>query len=63
MQERMSVAYKTEIMNQEIRILQSAVDAFANYNEYVVELLDTMSEYSQTIKLPTKESLKQLWRI
>ena len=63
MQERMSVAYKTEIMNQEIRILQSAVDAFANYNEYVVELLDTMNEYSQTIKLPTKESLKQLWRI
>lgn len=63
LQERMSVAYKTEIMNQEIRILQSAVDAFANYNEYVVELLDTMNEYSQTIKLPTKESLKQLWRI
>ncbi len=63
LQDRISVTYKTETINQEIRILQSAVDAFSCYNEYVVELLDTMSTYHQTIKQPTKEFLQQLWKI
>lgn len=63
LQERVSVIYKTETINLEIRILQSAMDAFACYNEYVVELLDTMNIHCQEIKQPTKESLKQLWKI
>ena len=63
LQERESLAYRTEITNQEIRILKSAIDAFARYNEYVVELLETMDNYNQSIILPTKKTLAQLWKI
>ena len=63
LQERISLVYKTDATNQEIRILQSAIDAFARYNEYVVELLDTMDSYHQSINLPTKDTLDQLWKI
>lgn len=63
LQERISLSYKTEAINQECRMLQSAIDAFARYNEYVVELLDTMDRYQQSIKLPINESLTQLWKI
>lgn len=63
LQERESLAYRTEITNQEIRILKSAIDAFARYNEYVVELLETMDNYNQSIILPTKKNLAQLWKI
>lgn len=63
LQERLHLSYKNELINQECRILLSAVDAFAHYNEYVVEFMDTMDRYQQSIELPTKESLKQLWKI
>ena len=63
LQERISLVYKTEATNQEIRILQSTIDAFARYNEYVVELLDTMDSYHRSINLPTKDTLSQLWKI
>lgn len=63
LQERVALVYKNEIINQEIRILQSVVEAFANcYNEYVVELLDTMNNYCQTIKLPQQKNLDELWK-
>ena len=63
LQERESMAYRTETTNQEIRILQSAIDAFARYNEYVVELLETMTNYHQSIIIPTKDTFAQLWKI
>ena len=63
LQERVSMIYKNEIINQEIRILQSSLEAFAScYNEYVVELLDTMSINYQ-IKLPSQKKLEELWKI
>lgn len=63
LRERISLSYKTDAIHQECRILQSTVDAFACYNEYVLELLETIDRYKHSIKLPTKESLIQLWNI
>lgn len=60
--ERINLAYRTETVNQEIRLLQSAVDAFARYNEYVVEFLDSIT-ISKSISLPHQNSLNQLWKI
>ena len=62
-QERESLGYKTQTTNQEIRILQSAIEAFECYNEYVVELLETMDNYHQSIIIPKKDTLAQLWKI
>lgn len=64
LKERVSLIYKTEIINQEIRVLQSVVEAFAScYNEYVVELFDTISTDYQKIKLPQQKEMEELWRI
>lgn len=61
LKERESFEYKTDAIEQEIRILKSVVDAFALYNEYVIELLDTMKKYNYTVIQPTKELWDQLW--
>ncbi|MDE6560948.1 MAG: hypothetical protein K2K75_06190 [Muribaculaceae bacterium] len=63
LQERISFSYKTEATYQEYRILKSTLDAFACYDEYVVEFMETMDRYKHSIKLPTKETLTQLWKI
>lgn len=63
LKERESITVKSEAVNQEIRILQSAVDAFARYNEYVVEFLQSLFDYNNTIQLPTSKSLKEIWKI
>lgn len=62
LEERVNLTYRTETDNQEIRILQSAVDAFARYNEYVVEFMDSMS-ISKSVSLPTQNTLNRLWKI
>lgn len=61
--ERNRMTYKTESDNQYIRILQAAVDAFARYNEYVVEFLHSLFDYNNEIQLPTPKSLKEIWKI
>ena len=64
LQERLSLNYSSEAINQEIRILQSVVEAFAScYNEYVVELLDTIITDDKKIKLPRKIEMDELWKI
>lgn len=63
LKEREGITVKSEAVNQEIRILQSAVDAFARYNEYVVEFLQSLFDYNNTIQLPTPKSLNEIWKI
>lgn len=62
LKERNSIEYKTDTIDKEIIILQSVVDAFACYNEYVVEFLDKLKQYNYAIKQPPKELFDQLWK-
>lgn len=63
LKEREGITVKTESVSQKIRILQAAVEAFARYNEYVVEFLHSLFDYNNGIQLPTQKSLNELWKI
>ena len=57
--ERTTLHYQTSAVSQEIRILQSIMEAFKKYNEYDVEFLDSLISIPE-IDLTTKE-FEKLW--
>ncbi len=52
---------KAESAEQEIRILEAVEEAFAQYNEYVVDLLDTMPNDDLNIEIPL--NINEIWKI
>lgn len=59
--QRLSLSYKAESTEQEIRILEAVEEAFAQYNEYVVDLLDTMPRRDMNIEPP--HNINEIWKI
>ena len=61
LQERLLMKFPSQQTKQEIRILNSVVESFSKYNEYIVELLDTLK--SEDIFLPTNKEINSIWKI
>lgn len=61
LQERNIIKFPTHQIKQEIRILSSVIEIFSQYNEYMVELMDTI-QYEKIFLIPNQE-INQLWKI
>lgn len=63
LEQRQTLSLKSESNWQEIRILEAVEEAFAQYNEYVVDLLETMPVRDTDIILPDHSNIDEIWRI
>ena len=63
LEQRRVISLKSESIRQEIRILEAVEEAFAQYNEYVVNLLETMPTQDMNITLPTNSNIDEIWKI
>ncbi|WP_296000813.1 hypothetical protein [uncultured Alistipes sp.] len=59
--QRSSLSYMAESTEQEIRILEAVEEAFAQYNEYVVDLLEMMPKQDMNIETPL--NINEIWKI
>ncbi len=60
-EQRAYLSHKSECTEQEIRILEAVEEAFAQYNEYVVDLLETMPKDDVNIETPF--NINEIWKI
>lgn len=58
--QRSYLCCKAESTEQEIRILEAVEEAFAQYNEYVVDLLATLPKYDMNIETPL--NINKIWK-
>ncbi len=58
-EQRLSLSPKAESTKQEIRILEAVEEAFAQYNEYVADLLETMPKRDMNIETPL--NINEIW--
>lgn len=59
-EERKSLQYTTASTHQQIRILQSVIEAFGKYNEYDVEFLDEISCIEEIVY--ELQTINEIWK-